>query len=411
MTLPDGSMTPGDPRPTLKEFYADLHIHIGRTTSGQAVKISGSKDLTFANIAKEAAGRKGMDLIGIIDCHSPEVQKDIIDCLESGEMTELPGGGIAYRGTTILLGSEIEIYEEGKGAAHLLAYFPDLAVMSHFTGWMAGHMKNVNLSSQRIYVTARKLQEEIYARGGIMIPAHVFTPHKGIYGNVAPRMSDVLDLDMVSGVELGLSADSEMAGLISELDRFTFVTNSDAHSLGKIGREYNRIRLAEPSFREFAMALDQSEGRRVTANFGLNPRLGKYHRTYCLGCSRILDGEKAMTGACPHCGSLKKVQGVLDRILDIADRKQPVQPDGRPNYHYQVPLEFIPGLGKATMKKLLERFGTEMAILHRASEEELAGTVGETMARQIVMARNGTLSLSAGGGGTYGKVDVSTDKS
>lgn len=123
MTLPDGSMTPGDPRPTLKEFYADLHIHIGRTTSGQAVKISGSKDLTFANIAKEAAGRKGMDLIGIIDCHSPEVQKDIIDCLESGEMTELPGGGIAYRGTTILLGSEIEIYEEGKGAAISLPIF------------------------------------------------------------------------------------------------------------------------------------------------------------------------------------------------------------------------------------------------------------------------------------------------
>jgi len=410
MTLDTGSMTHRESR-TLKEFYADLHIHIGRTTSGQAVKISGSKDLTFANIAKEAAGRKGMELIGIIDCHSPEVQKDILACLDSGEMTELAGGGIAYRGTTVLLGSEIEIYEEGKGAAHLLAYFPDLAVMQHFTAWMAKHMKNVNLSSQRIYVPARKLQEEIYARGGIMIPAHVFTPHKGIYGNVAPRMSDVLDLDMISGVELGLSADSEMAGLISELDRFTFVTNSDAHSLGKIGREYNRIRLAEPSFREFVMALDRSEGRGVTANFGLNPRLGKYHRTYCLGCSRILDGPEAMTGACPHCGSVKKVQGVLDRILDIADRQEPRMPADRPKYHYQVPLEFIPGLGKATMKRLLERFGTEMAILHRATERDIAETVGEKLARQIVMARNGTLSLSAGGGGTYGKVALPTDKS
>ncbi|GIO30799.1 MULTISPECIES: endonuclease Q family protein [Paenibacillus] len=395
----------------LKGYYADLHIHIGRSTSGQAVKISGSKDLTFANIAKEAAGRKGMELIGIIDCHSPEVQKDIMDCLESGEMTELAGGGIAYRGTTILLGSEIEIYEEGKGAAHLLAYFPNLAVMSHFTAWMAKHMKNVNLSSQRIYVPARKLQEEIYARGGIMIPAHVFTPHKGIYGNVAPLMSDVLDLDMVSGVELGLSADSEMAGLISELDRFTFVTNSDAHSLGKIGREYNRIKLAEPSFNEFVLALEQAEGRAVTANFGLNPRLGKYHRTYCLGCSRILDAKEAMTGACPHCGSEKKVQGVLDRILDIADRPKPMVPENRPQYHYQVPLEFIPGLGKATMAKLLERFGTEMSILHRAEERDLAETVGDKLARQIVMARNGTLSLSAGGGGTYGKVDLSIGKS
>ncbi|WP_136606266.1 endonuclease Q family protein [Paenibacillus dokdonensis] len=394
----------------LNEYYADLHIHIGRTTSGQAVKISGSKDLSFANIAKEAAGRKGIDLIGIIDCHSPEVQKDIMDCLYAGDMSELEGGGISYQGTTILLGSEIEIFEEGKGAAHLLAYFPDLSVMQHFTAWMTKHMKNVNLSSQRIYVPARKLQEEIYARGGIMIPAHVFTPHKGIYGNVTPRMSEVLDLDMISGVELGLSSDSEMAGLISELDRFTFVTNSDAHSLGKIGREYNRIKLAEPSFNELVLALGNKEGRRVTANFGLNPRLGKYHRTYCLSCSRILDQNEAVTGACPHCGGLKKVQGVLDRILDIADRKESWSPASRPAYHYQVPLEFIPGLGKVTMKKLLDRFGTEMSILHRTDEAELAEVVGGSMAKQIVMARNGSLSLTSGGGGTYGRVAASIDK-
>ncbi|MEC0243400.1 endonuclease Q family protein [Paenibacillus dokdonensis] len=392
----------------LNEYYADLHIHIGRTTSGQAVKISGSKDLTFANIAKEAAGRKGIDLVGIIDCHSPEVQKDIMDCLYAGDMSELEGGGISYQGTTILLGSEIEIFEEGKGAAHLLAYFPDLSVMQHFTAWMTKHMKNVNLSSQRIYVPARKLQEEIYARGGIMIPAHVFTPHKGIYGNVTPRMSEVLDLDMISGVELGLSSDSEMAGLISELDSFTFVTNSDAHSLGKIGREYNRIKLAEPSFNELVLALGNKEGRQVTANFGLNPRLGKYHRTYCLSCSRILDLNEAMTGACPHCGGLKKVQGVLDRILDIADRKESWSPATRPAYHYQVPLEFIPGLGKVTMKKLLTRFGTEMSILHRTAEAELAEVVGGSLAQQIVMARNGSLSLTSGGGGTYGRVTAAS---
>lgn len=388
----------------LNEFYADLHIHIGRSTSGQAVKISGSKDLTFANIAREAAERKGIDLVGIIDCHSPEVQKDIMDCLHNGEMTELADGGISYRGTTILLGSEIEIYEEGKGAAHLLAYFPSLTVMQHFTAWMSKHMKNVNLSSQRIYVPGRQLQEEIYARGGILIPAHVFTPHKGLYGNVTPKMSEVLDLSMISAVELGLSADSDMAGHLSELDRFTFVTNSDAHSLGKIGREYNRIRMSEPSFKELVLALERSEGRAVTANYGLNPRLGKYHRTYCLGCSRIMDQAEAITGVCPYCGGSKKVRGVLDRILDIADRKDSEMPSHRPAYHYQVPLEFIPGLGKATMEKLLARFGTEMSILHQADEAELSEVVGKSMAGQIIQARNGTLSLVSGGGGTYGKV-------
>jgi len=86
-------------------------------------------------------------------------------------------------------------------------------------------------------------------------------------------------------------------------------------------------------------------------------------------------------------------------------------PATRPAYHYQVPLEFIPGLGKVTMKKLLDRFGTEMSILHRTAEAELAEVVGDSMANQIVMARNGSLSLTSGGGGTYGRVAAaSTDK-
>ncbi|MGF7050344.1 uncharacterized protein (TIGR00375 family) [Paenibacillus sp. DS2015] len=389
---------------TLKAYYADLHIHIGRASDGQAVKITGSRNLTFENIAREASERKGIELIGIIDCHSPSVQNDIISSLHSGEMSEVAGGGIAYRGTTILLGSEIEIYEPDKGAAHVLAYFPNLEVMQHFTVWMSSHMKNVNLSSQRLYVPARILQEEIYARGGLMIPAHVFTPHKGIYGNVTSKMADVLDLSMVSGIELGLSADSAMAGTLSELDDFTFLSNSDAHSLGKIGREYNQLRLSTPSFAEFSKALSRIDGRGVMANYGLNPRLGKYHRTYCNHCHAIVEESSSAEHLCPHCGSKKVVQGVLDRILSIADRQEAYIPEHRPPYHYQVPLEFIPGLGKATMASLLEVFGTEMAILHQAKEELIAEVVGANMASQIVMARSGLLSLTAGGGGTYGKV-------
>ncbi|HEY2495338.1 MAG TPA: endonuclease Q family protein [Paenibacillus sp.] len=388
----------------LKEYYADLHIHIGRASDGQAVKISGSRNLTFENIAREASERKGIELIGIIDCHSPSVQNDIISSLHSGEMSEVVGGGISYRGTTILLGTEIEIYEPDKGAAHLLAYFPNLEAMQHFTRWMSSYMKNVNLSSQRLYVPARKLQEEIYARGGLMIPAHVFTPHKGIYGNVTSKMEDVLDLSMVSGIELGLSADSTMAGSLSELDQFTFLSNSDAHSLGKIGREYNQLRLCMPSFSEFSKALSRIDGREVTANYGLNPRLGKYHRTYCNHCHAIVEESSASEHVCPYCGSKKLVQGVLDRILSIADRQEPYIPEHRPPYHYQVPLEFIPGLGKATMARLLDVFGTEMAILHQAKQEFIAEVVGANMASQIVLARSGMLSLTSGGGGTYGKV-------
>lgn len=389
---------------TWDSCYADLHIHIGRTSRGEAVKISGSRDLTFENIAREASERKGIHLLGVIDCHSPVVQMDIEQLLENGTMSELKDGGIAYQDTTILLGTEIELREPEMREYHMLAYFRDLTTMKSFTEWMQRFMKNVNLSSQRVYVSSLEMQAEIKARGGLIVPAHAFTPHKGIYGSTAPRMADVLDTSLIDAVELGLSSDSSMASYIQELDQLPFLTNSDAHSLGKIGREYNELQIAHPSFDEFSMALKGEAGRNIKANYGLNPRLGKYHRTYCAACGSIMDEQAMSAEHCPYCGSTKLVQGVLDRILAIADRQSPNVPEFRPPYHYQVPLEFIPGLGKAKLRQLLEHFGTEMNVLHRTSEEELASVVGPVLASLIVAARNGRLELSSGGGGTYGKV-------
>ncbi|UKS30677.1 endonuclease Q family protein [Paenibacillus sp. HWE-109] len=388
----------------MNSYYVDLHIHIGRSEKGQAVKISAANDLTFFNIAHEAAVRKGMEVIGIIDCHSPSVQEDIMTYLDRGEMEELAGGGIRYQDTTIMLGSEIEVRDPGMGAAHLLAYMPNLAVMQEFTKWMKGHMKNVELSSQRIYVPARTLQDEIVGRGGILIPAHIFTPHKSVYGSAVQRMEDLLDLDQISAVELGLSSDSDMAGMISELDRFTFVTNSDAHSLAKIGREYNQMRLAAPTFEELVKALHRQEGRGITANYGLNPRLGKYHRTYCSVCEAILDESEGTVLRCADCGSPKIIRGVMDRIMALADRDTAYVPPYRPPYHFQIPLQFIPGLGPKKLDQLLRRFGTEMNVLHRAAREDLASEIGEDIAAYLVQAREGTLQLEVGGGGRYGKV-------
>ncbi|TBL79826.1 endonuclease Q family protein [Paenibacillus thalictri] len=389
----------------MNTYYVDLHIHIGRTEAGEPVKISGSKDLTFYNIAKEASVRKGIEMIGIIDCHSPAVQAEIDGYLASGDMREQPGGGIGYQDTTIILGSEIEVKDPGMGAVHLLAYLPTLDEMKDFTRWMAKHMKNVSLSSQRIYVPARTLQEEVLGRGGILIPAHIFTPHKSVYGSGSTRMEHMLDLSGIAAVELGLSSDSEMAGLISELDPFTYVTDSDAHSLAKIGREYNRMAMEAPNFAELVKALRREEGRSVVANYGLNPRLGKYHRTFCWSCESILDESEMTVERCMYCGSTKIVRGVMDRINAISDREKPVIPDYRPPYHYQVPLEFIPGLGRKKLETLLERFGTEMNIIHNAPQEALAEAAGAEIAAYIMAAREGELTLQAGGGGHYGKVE------
>ncbi|MDF2937533.1 MAG: hypothetical protein K0Q90_2906 [Paenibacillaceae bacterium] len=384
-----------------------MHIHIGRTESGLPVKISGAANLTFHNIAREASERKGIDVVGIIDCHSPGVQAEIDSYLEKGEMEELEGGGIRYHNTTILLGSELEIKEPGRGAAHFLVFLPDLRSMKSFTGWLSGVMKNVQLSSQRIYVSTRELQQEAESRGGILIPAHIFTPYKSVYGSAAEQMSELLDVERLLAVELGLSSDTEMASYLPELDGVAFLTDSDAHSLSKIGREYNRVRMAKPTFREFVLALQNKDGRGITANYGLNPRLGKYHRTYCAACGSIVDEAELATERCLYCGSPKIVRGVMDRIKDIAaQRQEPVVGAHRPPYHYQVPLEFLPGLGPKLLNKLLARFGTEMNILHRAPLEEIAETAGASIAGMIGAAREGALQVDAGGGGTYGKVRI-----
>jgi len=388
----------------LSTMYADLHIHIGRTEAGAPVKISGSRDLTFYNIAREASERKGIHITGVIDCQSPAVQAEIERYLENGDMAELDGGGIRYGETTVLLGSELEVKDPGRGPAHLLCFLPKLSAMKEFTAWLAPRMKNVSLSSQRVYVTARELQEETVGRGGLLIPAHIFTPHKSLYGSCCSRMADVLEPDDVAAVELGLSSNTAMADTIPELRRHAFVTNSDAHSLGKIAREYNALRLAAPTFAEVAMALRGEGGRGIEANYGLTPQLGKYHRTYCESCDALVD-VGAASDVCAACGSRRIVRGVFDRIAVLAEGDEADVPmRERPPYRDQVPLEFVPGLGAKKREALLERFGTEMRVLHEAPEADIAEVVGPGPAAVIAAARAGKAVVASGGGGAYGKI-------
>lgn len=386
---------------SLNMIYADLHIHIGRTSHNLPVKITAARNLTFENIVKEAHHRKGLEMVGVIDAQSPPVQEDIIKGLESGLYKEHPDGGIIYGETTCLLGAEIEIREPDLGPAHVLVYLKTLAQMQQFTDWCRKSMKNIQLSTQRLYQPVRVLQQKVRELDGIFIPAHVFTPFKSTYGSATDKMGKLLDLEKVSAVELGLSSDSDLADRMSELNRFPFVTNSDAHSLPKIGREYNQLLVKEASFEEFRMALAGQNGRKIVANYGLNPKLGKYYRSRCLKC----DGNwpESDPEKCPGCGSAKKVKGVYDRILELSD--QPCRhPWFRPPYRYQVPLEFIPKLGKKTLDKLLGALGTEMRVLNQVPIEKIAAIAGEEIASQIRLAREQRLEFEEGGGGIYGRV-------
>ena len=387
----------------MNEVFADLHVHIGRSENGKPIKITAARSLNFANIAKECYERKGIQIVGIIDCASPYVIEDIENFLKTGEAYEIEDGGIIYKDKVcILLGSEVETSEKGrnggKGAAHNICFFPHLKDIKAFSNELSHHIKNITLSTQRSDLSGYELIDIVEKYKGILIPAHIFTPHKSYYGNCVDRLEDIFKekYNKIFAVELGLSSDTFLADNISELENKTFVTNSDAHSLPKIAREYNKLQIEDISFKEVVKALKNEDGRRVVANYGLDPKLGKYHRTYCDSCNSTIEIKEPVS-ICPKCGSDKITFGVFDRIELIKDKNETKSPKLRPPYIYQVPLQFIPGVGIKQINKLLDIFDTEMTILHKLLKDDIESVVGEKIAIKIIEARDGNIKIQSAG--------------
>jgi len=393
------------------EVFADLHVHIGRSESNKPIKITAARSLNFANIAKECAERKGISVVGIVDCASPYVIEDIENFLKTGEAYEIEDGGIIYKDKVcILLASEVEtseINESGKtGSAHNVCFFPTLKDIKGFSKEMQNYIKNITLSTQRASISAYNLIDIVEKYNGFLVPAHVFTPHKSFYGNCTDRLQKIFKekYEKIFAIELGLSSDTFLADMISELEDRTFITNSDAHSLPKIAREYNKMLLENISFKEIKKALKNEDGRKVISNYGLDPKLGKYHRTFCENCGKSIELEPPVR-LCNKCSGENITMGVYDRIVEIRDKEETLSPANRPPYIYQVPLTFIPGLGSKTIDKLLDTFETEMNILHKLSFDDIEAVVGEKNANNIIRAREGKMNIHAGGGGVYGKVE------
>ena len=385
------------------EIFADLHVHIGRSETNKPIKITAARSLNFANIAEECVSKKGINMVGIIDCASPYVIEDIENFLQNGEAYEIEDGGIIYKDKVcIILGSEIEtseVSDEGKtGSAHNICFFPTLNDIKGFSNEMRNHIKNITLSSQRADISAYELIDIVQKYNGILIPAHAFTPHKSFYGNCTDSLKKIFKekFDLVPAIELGLSSDTFLADEISELETKTFITNSDAHSLTKIAREYNKMLLNGISFKELVMALKAEGGRKIIANYGLDPKLGKYHRTYCEVCGKNIAGQAPVT-KCDTCDSRNITMGVFDRIEIIKDKENSLSPETRPDYVYQIPLTFIPGVGAKTLDKLLDVFGNEMNILHKVSKDDIEGVVGDKVANAIINAREGKMKIQEGG--------------
>lgn len=400
---------PGDEgRIGMKNYYVDLHVHIGRSSSGVEVKKATAASLTFENIAFESYYRKGIDIIGVVDCASPYIIEDIEKLLYQGDITEKEGGGMDYKGgQTLILGAEIETHEAAGCSAHSLCFFQIFKQLKEFSSELSKHVKNIRRCCHMSRLSGQELFEIVEGIKGIYIPAHVFSPHKSFYGNCCSSLREIFDdraFEAIPAVELGLSADAAMASRLSELDGKAFISNSDAHSLGKMGREYNIFEMEEPNFNELVMALKSEDGRRVKANYGLDPKLGKYHRSYCIACDKVIEGEPPVLN-CPVSDKHPVVVGVRDRIEVIKDREMP-EAARAAQYHYQIPLEFLPKVGPKTIDRLISSFGTEMNILHKATLEELKEVVKADIAENIILAREGKIGIEAGGGGIYGRVDT-----
>lgn len=379
-------------------IFADLHIHIGQSLDGKYVKITGAKTLTLPNIIQVARDVKGLSMVGIVDAHSTGVQQDFKTLLASGDLHPISAGGYTAHGLTLIPGHEIEL-QVGEGNAHFLAYFSSMEQVQQYVQALRPAVKNWQLSTQKGSIPIDLWLEAVWKAEGIWFPAHAFTPHKGVYGNCCRRLIEVMPV-LPNALEIGLSADRAMAESISELETMVLFSNSDAHSLPNIAREYNTFEQVDPSFGGL-LNLIQGKNKQAVINYGLPPMVGKYHRTYCLRCESVVK-TSAPQLVCPDCGSQHVVMGVLDRLVSIADL--PIKNHKESTYVHQVPLKQLPGIGPKMYERLIKAFGTEMTVLHHIDQDELQQIAGEKVAAWIIKARQGELKVEAGGGGVFGRV-------
>ena len=371
---------------------ADFHIH-------SCFSMASSKDMVIRNMAPKSK-LKGLQLLGTGDAFHPK-WLDIIE-----ESTDYLGDGIySSEGMDFVLTTEVE----AKHRIHHVIIIPDMDIARE----MSSKLPSSNKSSDgrpKTRLGGAELLELAHDHDCLIGPAHAFTPWTGMYKSY-DSIYDCYDAKP-DFVELGLSADTDMADTIRELKDFVFLSNSDAHSPWphRLGREFNQIEIEDISYSSIKKAFKH---RDVKANYGLVPNLGKYHMTACTKCHKLIDPAVARENKmkCSCGGTIKK--GVDYRISEIADSTDPVHPEFRPDYVHLMPLaEIISAVyGKGVTskyvqgiwQKLIDNFKTEIDVLINVSLEDIK-RVGPEVSHAIESFRNNTIDVVPGGGGQYGQI-------
>ena len=386
-------------------YLADLHVHVGINEEGRWIKIPSTKKLTVRNILNTAKNEVGLDVVGIIDALSPLVQKDIKNLIKEGELAPLQNGGYIYEDKLlVVLGGEVETREPHGGLAHSLLFLPTVDDMLSLSRELSAHIKNINMSSQNAHMSLAELYAIAFAHSAKIVPAHVFTPFKSVYGNCTDRIANILPEQekYITAIELGLSSDTFLADRIDELSVYSYLTNSDAHSLQNIAREFNKIDIKNNlDYKNLFLAIEGKAGN-IVENYGLNPAMGKYYLTRCSACGNDADYTEIK---CSSCGG-RIVRGVKERIDEIADKSRYTSPETRAVYRYHMPLCEIPGIGKKTIDKIYFEKFTQLEVLYDINEEVLKKLIGNRAAANVMQIRKGDFYINCGGAGKYGHVII-----
>ena len=408
----------------LMKTIADLHIH-------SRFSMATSKEGTPENLDFWAR-KKGISLIGTGDFTHPVWREELKERLVSEgnglyrlrdeyvkeESRKFPGEGTRF----VVSGEISSIYKKnGKTRkVHNVILLPSLEAADAMAQRLE-KIGNIHSDGRPILgLDSHDLLEMMLdvCPEGILVPAHIWTPHFSVLG--AKSGFDSVEecfeelAPYIHALETGLSSDPAMNWRISKLDRYQLVSNSDAHSPSKLGREANLLDI-DCSYEGLYRAIQTGEGLEGTVEFF--PEEGKYHFDGHRKCGVSLSPVEAerLGGICPVCGK-KLTMGVDHRVEQLADRAEGfVKKDGK-KYESLVPLpEVISAcMGYSTASKkvqgcfeqLIQTLGTEFDILRNVPSEDIKSCAGERIAEGIENVRTGNVKRIPGYDGEYGKIEL-----
>jgi DNA helicase II / ATP-dependent DNA helicase PcrA len=413
----------------MPKLIADLHIHshFSRATS---------RDLDFEHLNLWAQ-LKGVQIVGTGDIAHPgwlAEMKQKLEPVEEGlfrlkdEYARAIAGDVppACHGPVrfMLAGEVSNIYKRGDRVrkVHHILFMPSLAAVERLQAALE-KIGNIRADGRPILgLDSRDLLEIVLETDprGYLIPAHIWTPWFAVLGSKSgfDSIEECFGelTPHIFALETGLSSDPPMNWRISSLDRYTLVSNSDAHSPPKLAREATVFH-TEPSYDALFAALKSGDPNTFGGTLEFFPEEGKYHCDGHRNCAIRWEPEEtaAHQGRCPVCGKEVTV-GVLNRVATLADRAPGERPARTHPYVNLIPLPEIIGevlgVGAGARKvqqayqSLLGKLGPELTILQELPLVEIAQAGGELLAEGIRRMRNGELSIAAGHDGEYGVIKL-----